>query len=68
MRTEPGEVWYYNGGTTILLSDVIQKVTGERFLSYADQALLKPLGITNSDIRNKPIRNGVRAEFIAAAP
>ena len=44
---EPGTAWYYNGGNTNLLGEVIRQATGQRMDAFAAQALFAPLGITN---------------------
>ena len=51
VRTEPGVAWYYNGGTTMLLAGIIQKLTGKTFLSYAEEVLFDPLGISDYEWR-----------------
>ena len=47
MQGIPGEDWYYNGGTTMLLAGVVQEITGRTFSKFAKQALFEPLGITD---------------------
>ena len=44
---EPGTRWYYSGGNTNLLGEVIRQATGQRMDAYADEHLFGPLGITN---------------------
>lgn len=43
----PGEVWNYDGGCTMLLAAVLQKVTGKSLVDFAKEALFDPLGITD---------------------
>ncbi|MDX1414684.1 MAG: serine hydrolase [Candidatus Promineifilaceae bacterium] len=43
----PGSSWYYSGGDVILLSEIIQQATGQRFDQYASEQLFEPLGITD---------------------
>lgn len=43
---EPGTAWYYNGGNTNLLGEVIRQATGQRMDAFAAQYLFAPLGIT----------------------
>jgi CubicO group peptidase (beta-lactamase class C family) len=43
---EPGTEWYYNGGGTNLLGEVIRETTGLRMDDFAEKYLLTPLGIT----------------------
>jgi CubicO group peptidase (beta-lactamase class C family) len=44
---EPGQDWYYSGGNTNLLGEVIRSSTGQRMDAFAEQYLFAPLGITN---------------------
>jgi CubicO group peptidase (beta-lactamase class C family) len=44
---EPGRDWYYSGGNTNLLGEVIRAATGQRMDAFAEQHLFAPLGITN---------------------
>jgi CubicO group peptidase (beta-lactamase class C family) len=44
---EPGEKWYYSGGNTNLLGEVIRAATGLRMDDFAEKVLFGPLGITN---------------------
>ena len=44
---EPGAKWYYNGGGTNLLGEVIREATGLRIDDFAEKYLFTPLGITN---------------------
>jgi CubicO group peptidase (beta-lactamase class C family) len=45
--SEPGTTWYYSGGNTNLLGEVIRQATGQRLDAFAEQHLFAPLGITN---------------------
>lgn len=45
MESVPGKLWKYNGGTTQLLASIIQKTTGKRIDSFANEFLFQPLGI-----------------------
>ncbi|GGZ82876.1 serine hydrolase domain-containing protein [Algibacter mikhailovii] len=47
--TKPGTVWKYNGGTTELLAEIIQRVSGKDVHEFAKAFLFKPLGITTSE-------------------
>jgi CubicO group peptidase (beta-lactamase class C family) len=44
---EPGTSWYYSGGGTNLLGEVIRETTGMRMDDFAEKNLFAPLGITN---------------------
>lgn len=43
---QPGSEWYYSGGNTNLLGEVIRAATGERMDHFAEENLFEPLGIT----------------------
>ena len=45
MDASPGKVWKYNGGTTQLLAAIIEKTTGKKIDSFANEFLFQPLGI-----------------------
>ncbi len=47
LQHKPGSTWLYNGGTTALLSDLIERGSGQNLLSYAKEALFQPLGIAD---------------------
>ena len=47
VRTEPGTAWYYNGGTTMVVAGVTEKLVGNAFSVFANEALFSPLGITD---------------------
>jgi CubicO group peptidase (beta-lactamase class C family) len=44
---EPGKEWNYNGGTTELLSIILERATGKKVDQFAGEYLFKPLGIEN---------------------
>lgn len=46
---QPGERWIYNGGATALLGKIIAKGVGKPMHDYAREALLDPLGITETE-------------------
>jgi CubicO group peptidase (beta-lactamase class C family) len=43
----PGTHWYYNGGGTNVLGEVIRQATGLRMDDFAEEHLFAPLGIAN---------------------
>jgi CubicO group peptidase (beta-lactamase class C family) len=45
MANEPGKVFVYNSGATVLLAHIFKKVTGKNIDDYADDHLFKPLGM-----------------------
>jgi CubicO group peptidase (beta-lactamase class C family) len=46
---EPGTKWEYSGGGYTLAQLIIEEVTGQSFADYMRQAVLRPLGMSNSD-------------------
>jgi CubicO group peptidase (beta-lactamase class C family) len=44
---DPGSHWYYNGGGTNVLGEVIRAATGMRMDAFAENYLFAPLGITD---------------------
>ena len=46
MAREPGEVYNYNSGETLLLSHIFKRATGVDIEEYAARHLFQPLGIT----------------------
>lgn len=57
MMEEPGVRWNYNGGTSDLLSALITEATGYDTLSFAQEFLFDPLGI--SEVRWSQDRHGM---------
>lgn len=57
MINQPGEVFIYNGGYSIMLSEQIQRLTGKSALKYAEAKLFKPLEI--SDYEWESLRCGL---------
>ncbi len=49
LANEPGKKWYYSSGDTMLLSGVIEQVTGKSARDYAREKLFAPLGMTDAD-------------------
>jgi CubicO group peptidase (beta-lactamase class C family) len=45
MEHEPGEVWAYNSGASVLLGEAIEEATGRDLLVFARDTLFDPLGI-----------------------
>ena len=61
MSHEPGEKWIYNGGCTMLLSDILKNATGTDVVDYARNYLLDPIGMENWNwsVINKNVTNAV---------
>ncbi len=47
MRDEPGTVFNYNSGVSVLLGKIVRESTGQRIDEFARQHLFEPLGIRN---------------------
>jgi CubicO group peptidase (beta-lactamase class C family) len=45
MASDPGKVFVYNSGATVLLAQIFKKVTGKNIDDYAAEHLFKPLGM-----------------------
>jgi CubicO group peptidase (beta-lactamase class C family) len=45
MANDPGKVFVYNSGATVLLAQIFKKVTGKNVDEYAAEHLFKPLGM-----------------------
>lgn len=54
MAHAPGEQFYYNSGSTHLLSAIITKLTGKSAADYAQEKLFGPLGIAPPFWRRDP--------------
>ena len=49
-KFEPGTRYDYSNGGYLLLSEIVERVSGEPFAAYVNRAVLKPLGMTRSFI------------------
>jgi CubicO group peptidase (beta-lactamase class C family) len=45
MDADPGSVWEYNSGASVLLGKVVQVATGQRIDQWAREQLFEPMGI-----------------------
>ena len=61
LENEPGTTWKYNGGTTELLADIIQRVSGKNIHEFAKEFLFKPIGIVRSQWTISPSTNSPAA-------
>jgi CubicO group peptidase (beta-lactamase class C family) len=44
----PGSTWVYNGGTTAVLAEILQRATGKNVYEFAKEYLFEPIGIYHS--------------------
>ncbi len=47
MRHQPGTVWNYSNGASVLLGAIIEEATGYSYMDFADKFLFTPIGITS---------------------
>ena len=61
MSHTPGEKWTYNGGCSILLSDILKNATETDVVDYARKFLFDPIGMENWNwtFANKNVTNTV---------
>ncbi|MEH2490827.1 serine hydrolase domain-containing protein [Bradyrhizobium sp. AZCC 2230] len=52
----PDTLWTYSGGSTELLGNILERVSGKPLEAFAREVLFQPLGIT--DVEWKPYKNG----------
>lgn len=57
----PGTYWKYNGGTTELLAELIQRVSGKNIHEFAKEFLFEPIGIEKSEWTISPSTNSPAA-------
>jgi CubicO group peptidase (beta-lactamase class C family) len=61
IETEPGTVWKYNGGTTEVLAEIIQRVSGKNVHEFAKEFLFEPIGVLRSQWTISPSTNSPAA-------
>jgi CubicO group peptidase (beta-lactamase class C family) len=61
LETEPGTVWKYNGGTTEVLAEIIQRVSGKNIHEFAKEFLFEPIGVLRSQWTISPSTNSPAA-------
>ncbi len=54
MVAEPGELWTYNGGNTIVLSALIEQLSNMTLPDFAETYLFNPIGISNGAWEMQP--------------
>ncbi len=54
----PGKIFRYLGGNTIILSFILEKVTGKSVSAYMSEKVWKPLGAENPALWNLDHKNG----------
>jgi CubicO group peptidase (beta-lactamase class C family) len=65
ITAEPGTRWYYSSGETLLLSGIIERVTGRTTFRFAQENLFAPLGISQIEWESDYAGNTITAWGIA---
>ncbi len=65
VSADPGTRWYYSSGETLLLSGIIESVTGQTALRFAEENLFAPLGISFVDWESDPAGHTITAWGLA---
>lgn len=69
LNFEPGAEYLYSNTGYVLLAELVQRVTGRSFREWTDEHIFRPLGMTNTHVRedyNEVIPN--RADGYARGP
>ena len=56
LQNAPGAEWNYNNTGYILLSRVVERVTGETFAGWMDRNVFDPLGMDDTTVREDPFQ------------
>jgi CubicO group peptidase (beta-lactamase class C family) len=51
---EPGSLWSYSNTGYIILGRVVEKITGEKFATFLERRIIKPLGLANTSFEPTP--------------
>ncbi|HAW51343.1 MAG TPA: serine hydrolase [Flavobacteriales bacterium] len=62
-ETEPGTVWKYSGGNTILLSVIVKRVTGQHLSDFVSAHFWKPLGASQPALWNLDKKDGIEKAY-----
>jgi CubicO group peptidase (beta-lactamase class C family) len=54
LQFKPGENLMYSGTAFNLLASIIEKISGETYSAYMDEHIFKPLGMTHTQVANRP--------------
>ncbi len=63
VKQNPGEVWKYQGGNTLLLSFILEKATGETLSDYFSKKFWKPLGASQDALWTISEKNGLERAY-----
>jgi CubicO group peptidase (beta-lactamase class C family) len=62
---EPGTLWKYEGGNTVILAEIVQKVTGEPLSTYFGKNIWSPIGAEQTAYWNLDHKDGMEKAFSA---
>jgi CubicO group peptidase (beta-lactamase class C family) len=65
--SKPGERWYYNSGMTMVIAAVVEKVSGQPFLEFAEEVLGEPLAIGKGEAEWRGLGNWPRRPTLPGA-
>ncbi len=58
LNFHPGDEMVYTNVNYILLAEIVERVSGQTFSAFADSAIFRPLGMTQTFVRDKPVMYG----------
>ena len=50
---KPGQKYMYSNTGYVLLGSIVEKASGEEFISFCNKRIFQPLAMTTTDVRNK---------------
>jgi CubicO group peptidase (beta-lactamase class C family) len=65
VKNDPGTLWMYEGGNTVLLSVVLQKATGKNLSRYFEEKIWSCIGAENSAFWNLDKKDGMEKAYSA---
>ncbi len=54
LQAAPGEEYNYNNSAFILLAEIVERISGEKFPDWMEENVFAPLGMTSSVVRANP--------------
>jgi CubicO group peptidase (beta-lactamase class C family) len=65
VSVEPGTLWKYEGGNTVILAELVMKVTGKPLATYFGQKIWSPIGAEQPAYWNLDHADGMEKAFSA---
>ena len=63
MTSDPGKVWKYQGGNTLLLAFILEKATGKPLSEYFSEKIWKPIGAQKNALWSLNEKEGAEKAF-----